>query len=169
MQFWLKTTRAVYNLDARFVAMAFEPVAPLQSSDVALELFLAVHPEDHPGVLATGVLSRRIYAATYKSYIGLRGNRDAAVDRAMKLFDKGWFMDKSTLRLLRIQFSHRGFAHYATRVLGPDEAFATMFYKIVYSNDRSGKDYGAWAFHGDLPVQKTADDGQVLIASEWTR
>ena len=27
----------------------------------------------------------------------------------------------------------------------------------------------AWAFHGDLPLQNSADDGQVLIASEWTR
>ena len=165
MQFGLKTPSSGYDLDARFVAMEIEPVAPLQRPDVALEIFLALHP----GVLGTGVVPRRTYAATRKTYIGLRENRDAAVDRAMQLFDKGGLMERPTLRLLRIQFSHKGFAHYATRVRGPDEAFAPMFYKIIYPNDTSGRDYGAWAFHGDLPLQKSSEDGQVLIACEWTR
>ena len=138
-------------------------------ADGALELFLAVHPDDYPGVVETGVVPRRHYAATHKTYIGLRENRDAAADRAMKLFDKGCPMEKGTLRLLRIQFSYKGFAQYSTRVLGPEEAFAPMLYKIIYPYDKSCKDYGAWAFHGDLPLQQIAEDGQVLIASEWTR
>ena len=169
MQFGLKTPSSGYDLDACFVAMEIVPVAPLQRPDVALELFLAVHPDDHPGVLGTGVVPRRTYAATRKTYIGLREKRDAAVDRAMQLFDKGCSMERPTLRLLRIQFSHKGFAHYATKVRGPDEAFAPMFYKIIYPNDTSGKDYGAWAFHGDLPLQHSDEHGHVLITSEWTR
>ena len=89
MQFGLQTPSCGYDLDARFVAMKIVPVAQLQMPDVALELFLAVHPDDHPGVVGTGVVPRRHYAATRKTYIGLREHRDAAVDRAMQLFDKG--------------------------------------------------------------------------------
>ena len=63
--------------------------APLLMADAAIALFLAVHPDAYPGVLETGLVSRRTYAATRKTYIGLRENRDDAVDRAMKLFDKG--------------------------------------------------------------------------------
>jgi len=33
--------------------------------------------------------------------------------------------------------------------------------------DKSEKDYEAWAFHGDLPLQHITEDGQVLIACEW--
>ena len=78
-------------------------------------------------------------------------------------------MEQGTVLLLRIHFSYKGFAQYATKVLGADEAFAPILYKIIYPYDKSGKDYGAWAFHSDLPLQQSAEDGQVLIASEWTR
>ena len=149
------------------VATAFQPVAPLEAAEVAGEYYLSVHQDDHTDVVKTGFVLLRTYSATRKTYIGLRKDRDAADDRAMQLFDKGSSIEKSTLKLLRIQFSHRGLAHYATKVHGADAAFATMFYKIVYSNDYSGTDYGAWAFHGDLPLQQRAEDGQVLIASEW--
>ena len=140
--------------------------APLLMADAAIELFLAVHPDDYPRIVDTQFVPRRTYAATRKTYIGLRENRDDAVDRAMRLFDKGDPVEQGTVHLLRIQFSYKGFAQYATKVLGADEAFAPILYKITYQP--GGRDWGAWAFHGDLPLQESAEDGQVLIASEWT-
>ena len=137
--------------------------------DGALLFFWAVHPADYQGVVETGFVPRLDYAAEHDTYIGLSQNRDDAVARAMELFDEGSAMETGTILLLRIQFSHKGFAHYATRVLGPEEAFAPMLYKIIYPYDTSGQDYGAWAFHGDLPLQHSAEDGPVLITSEWTR
>ena len=87
---------------------------------------MAIHPDDYPGVVETGLVPRRHYAATHKTYIGLRENRDDAVDRAMRLFDKGDPVEQGTVHLLRIQFSYKGFAQYAFKALGPDEEFAAM-------------------------------------------
>ena len=148
--------------------MEIDTVAPLQMPDGVLVSFLAVHPDDYEGVVETGLVPWLDYAAEHDTYIGLRENGDDAVALTMELFGEGSFMETGPIRLLRIQFSHKGFAYYATRVLGPEEAFAPMLYKIIYPYETSGQDYGAWAFHGDLPLQHSAEDGHVLITSEWT-
>jgi hypothetical protein len=41
------------------VAMDMATDAPLLMADAAIELFLAVHPDDYPGVLETGLVPRR--------------------------------------------------------------------------------------------------------------
>jgi hypothetical protein len=71
------------------------------------------------------------------------------------------------LFLLRSKFSQKGFFKYATKMLGPEDAFSVMLHKITFPGDKANTDYGVWAFHGDLPLHERAEDGQVLIASEW--
>ena len=152
---------------ANVTAMEIANETPLQKPDVASEFFLAVHKDDQLTVERTGIVPRRLCAATNKEYIGLRENAADAVERAVMLMGKNCEIHKGNILLLRIQFSHKGFAQYAFKALGPDEAFAPMLHKILYPNDKSGRDYGAWAFHGDLPLQHKTEDGQVLIACEW--
>jgi hypothetical protein len=147
--------------------MEIESMVSLQMQDVAFEAFLAVHKDDHLTCESTGAVPRRLYSGNHKSYIGLRTDKTAAVERAVMLFGKKCHVQKDTILLLRIQFSYQGFTKYATTTLGYDEAFAPMFYKITYPKDTSGTDYGVWAFHGDLPLHERAEDGQVLIACEW--
>jgi hypothetical protein len=90
-----------------------------------------------------------------------------AVQRANSLFAKTTVVDKSTVFLLRSKFSQKGFVKYATKTLGPEDAYCPMLYKITFPGDTANTDYGVWAFHGDLPLHERAEDGQVLIESEW--
>ena len=152
---------------ANVTAMEIANDTPLHQPDVAPEFFLAVHKDDQLAVEKNGIVPRRLCAATNKEYIGLRENADDAVERAVMLMGKHSEIHKGNILLLRIQFSLKGFAQYAYPALGPDQAFSPMLHKILYPNDKGGRDYGAWAFHGDLPLQHQTPDGQVLIASEW--
>ena len=58
-----------------------------------------------------------------------------------------------------------GFSKYATHVLGADELFRTQLYKIVYPFDGTYEDYGAWAFHGNLPLDEKAENGDALVVT----
>ena len=146
MQSWLQNTRAVCNPNASLIAMevqtvptleaaevadpgskrrrcesplaiAPQPVEPLEAADMAGEWLLTVHPRDTQSTIKDKFVPLRHYAATNKSCIGLRKDAEAADDRAMTLFNEDGTMDRSTLDLLRIQFSHKGFSYYATRNL----------------------------------------------------
>ena len=86
----------------------------LQMQDVAFEAFLAVHKDDHLMCESTGAVPRRLYSGNHKSYIELRTDKTAAVERAVMLFGKKCHVQKDTILLLRIQFSYQGFTKYAT-------------------------------------------------------
>jgi hypothetical protein len=135
--------------------------------DSVFEAYVAVHKEDQALCDEVGAVRRRHYAATHKTYIGLRKNESDAIERAVTLFGNKCAVHKGSFLLLRVQFSSEGFAKYATAMHGPDDSFVPTLYKIVYPRDNSGTDYNAWAFHGDLPLQETAEDGSVLISSKW--
>jgi hypothetical protein len=137
--------------------------------DVALEAYVAVHTEDRKLCDEVGAVRLRHYSATDKTYIGLRQGESEAVERAETLFGKICDVHEDSFQLLRVQFSRLGFAKYTTKVLGPEQSFATMLYKITYMKDKSGTDYKAWAFHGDLPLHETTEDGHVLISSAWMK
>ena len=147
--------------------MEIDTGAVLEKKDVAIEFFLAVHNEDHSTISRSGSVPLRLYSATRKPYIGLRETSEAAVQRAQEIWGKKCSIDKSSLLLLRFQFSYKGFAEFATKAMGYDASFAPVLYKMTYQHDTSGKDYGAWAFHGDVPLQHVSPAGDVLIASEW--
>ena len=76
-------------------------------------------------------------------------------------------MTRKTLLVLRVQFTPEGFAKYAANTRGSEWNFCPMFYKMRYSKNDYDMDRGAWAFHGDLPLEERAENGQVLILSEW--
>ena len=193
MQFGLKYTGEICNLaQLEAAGVALQPSAQL---DVAMALQLSAEldvamppqpqalldPKDVSGIwylASTTWLADDVdrakkarlasFSATTQDYIGLRKDKEEALERGMKLWNKNDDLDKATLKLLRIQFSHKGFSKYANQDLGEKHSFSTMFYKHVYSRDKS-KDYGAWAFHGDLPLEETDADGHWLIVSEWVR
>ena len=134
--------------------------------DVALVAYVAVHKEDRELCEKAGAVRLRHYSATHKAYVGLRAHASHAMERAETLFGKKCAVHKGNFLLLRVQFSSKGVAKYATAMHGPDESFAPTLHKITYPKDSGGTDYGAWAFHGDLPLQQS-EDGHVLISSSW--
>ena len=140
----------------------------IQTQEVAFEAFLAVLKADVATCEQQGVVPLRLYSKYNKTYIGLRKDTTAAVERAGMLLGTKCHVNKDTILLLRIQFSCRGFTKYSTAKLGHDEAFCQMLYKVINPTGYdTSVDSGVWAFHGDLPLQERAEDGQVLIASEW--
>jgi len=159
--------RPVAMLGAAVMAGALQPVAPLEASDIAGQWFLSVHPKDIRNITEANSVPLHVYGATGKAYIGFREDAEAADDRAMQLFRNDGKLARATLHLLKIQFSHKGFSYYATRNLGQDYAFDTMFHKNIYHRDRTGTDYGAWSFHGDLPLVESDEEGNLLIITEW--
>ena len=109
----------------------------------------------------------RIYGATGKTYIGLREAAEAADDRAMRLFRTDGGLARTSLHLLKIRLSHKGFSCYARRNMGAHYFFDTMFHKNIYRGDRTGTDYGAWSWHGDLPLVDFDEQGNLLMITEW--
>jgi hypothetical protein len=140
-------------------------------SNFAFEAYVAVHAEDRKLCDEVNAVRLRHYSATNKTYIGLRKDETDALERAETLFGKICDVDKDSFVLLRVQFSSLGVTKYTTKVLGPEESFASMLHKITYqyTKDNSGIDYNEWAFHGDLPLQETTADGDVLISSTWMK
>ena len=147
-------------------AMPIGPQALLDPKDVSGTWLLAVPPWLVGPVEQDRIARLESFSATTQNYIGLRKSEDEALDRGMKLWNQSGNLNKSTLKLLRIQFSHRGFSKYGNHDLGADHSFSTMFYKNVYTK-YNDKDYGAWCFHGNLPLEEYDDDDQWLIVSEW--
>jgi hypothetical protein len=135
--------------------------------DCAFDAYVAVHMEDQALCDKVGAVRRRHYAATHKTYIGLRRNKSDAIERAATLFGDKCDVHKGSFLLLWVQFSVQGFAKYATATHGPEDSFAPTLHKITYPRDNSGTDYDVWAFHADLPLHETTKDGQVLISSTW--
>ena len=136
---------------------------------VAIEFYLGIHKGDQETIVKHGYVPRRIYTASNKSYISLRVNSAEAMVRAQELFENRCVIDKQTLLMLRIQFTHKGFSHYATSYTTsaePHAPFAPLLYKFMYPTDQE-KDWGAWALHADLPLNQTSENGDVLIACEW--
>lgn len=91
--------------------------------------------------------------------IGLRENVADAVDRTMR---ESGPIDKDTHVVLEITFSPLGLAHYAKMCQGPDYRFRPMLEKVTY---RDAKDWKVWHFHGDLPLQASDEQGNVLITT----
>ena len=115
--------------------------------------------------MQTGEVPLRLYSATRKTYIGIRMSVEDAMERAEMLFGWRTEVSRATYDILSIGFTALGFSTYATEVLGVDDFYKTKLYKMVYSH--SPHDYGAWAFHGSLPLESYAENGDALIVTSW--
>ena len=83
------------------------------------------------------------------------------------LFGNCCGLTSKSLSVLRIQFTSQGFAKYAANTRGSEWNFCPMLYNMYYSTKDYDMDEGAWAFRGDVPLEERAENGQVLILSEW--
>ena len=91
--------------------------------------------------------------------IGLRETLVDAVERTTKISGP---ISKDTHVVLEITFTPLGLAHYAKIYQGCDYGFQPMLQKKTY---RDATDWKAWHFHGDLPLQASDEQGNVLITS----
>ena len=92
--------------------------------------------------------------------IGLRENVVDAVERTTKISGP---ISKDTHVVLEITFTPLGLAHYAIVITASDYGFQPMLQKKTY---RDAKDWKVWHFHGDLPLQASDEQGNVLITSK---
>ena len=131
-----------------------------------LVLYLLIHEHDKDVIDKHGKVPRRIYSAGHKGYISCRTTVPGAVLRTQELFAYTSSPDDSFI-VLRIQFTEKGFCHYATSITTSVVPPGTPFlYKLAYPGDCS-KDWGAWAFHADLPMEDKDENGAVLLKCEW--
>ena len=154
------------------VALFQKPkIAPeiAQKPEIVFQALFAAREHDRHICETTACVPRRIYAGPHKTYLGLRVNTEEAGQRVVKLFGKNCSMSRHSLFTLRVQFTAPGFAKYATTLLGSESNFSSMLHKVVYENDRSGTDWGVWAFHGGLPLCGRAADAQLQIIFEWVQ
>ena len=151
------------------VAMALVLPEPLIETTTcfALDVFLAVHRDDRRVCEDKGEVPLSLYSATQKDYIGLRVSVEGAIERAMKISGHKTQVSKHSYDILSVGFTPLGFSKYATHVLGADSLFRTQLYKIVYPFDGTYKDYGAWAFHGNLALDENAEKGDALVVTSW--
>ena len=148
------------------VAVALMPPDQIDDKDIAGIWLLAVLPEFVRILNESRLASLAMFKATRKNYIGLRRDEEEARLRGMLLWNAMGQLQKSSLKLLRITFSHRGFSKYAHQSLGKDQIYRTKFHKNVEYSDIS-KDWGAWSFYGDLPLEEMDADRHWLIVSNW--
>ena len=119
-------------------------------SEIALHGRLGVHKEDVPAILEGEKIPLQIYSAGEKKYRGLREDKMEAVHRAVQVFGDNCDMSTdNTMVLLSVKFPNRGFVKYAISTLGADQEFDSMLHKNAFGD--TAKDWGVWAFHGDLP------------------
>ena len=82
-----------------------------------------------------------------------------AVERARKIYG---LITKETHVVLEITFSPLGLAHYTKICLGPNYCFQPLLHKKSYRDDT---DWKVWHFHGDLPLQASDAQDNVLITT----
>jgi hypothetical protein len=134
------------------------PTTVVQGSPAALCLYKVVAVTEMSDIEPDGTL--RLQGTGSEQWkIGLRENLADAVERTTRTSGP---INKDTHVVLEITFSPLGLSHYAKICKGPDYRFQPMLQKITY---RDATDWKAWHFHGDLPMQASDDQGNVLITT----
>ena len=131
-----------------------------------LIVYLAVRKEDCEQIERTKKVYVHTYGGPRKCYVGLRESPDDALSRAASVFNGKLPVDKTSFDLLKLRFTEAGVAKYTLTTGNPMSYYSSTLHKLVYPNDTSLTDYGAWAFVGDLPIEETDDHGGVLISYE---
>ena len=108
-----------------------------------------------------------MYARAEEDHIELAMNLPQAVERAMQLLGSSCGLTRQSVLVLRVQFTALGFPKYAAATRGSEWNFCPTLYKRYCWKNHDHMDDGVWAFHADLPLDERADNGQVLVLSEW--
>lgn len=138
--------------------MAQFPTTRVQGSPTGLVVYKLVAMTEIDWIVSDGfVRCQNTGPDSWK--IGLRETIDDAVDRTNKI---SGHCNKGTHGVLRITFTPYGLAHYSNKCAGPNYRFRTMLQKVWYNTD---KDWKAWHFHGDLPLQAEDEHGNLLITT----
>ena len=138
--------------------MSAFPTTVVQGSPAGLLLYKVEAVSELPLIITDGTL-RRQGKGHQQWKIGLRENLADAVDRTTKIFGP---MDKDTHVVLAITFTPLGLAHYGKICQGFDYMFQPMLQKSTY---REETDWKVWHFHGDLPLEASDEQGNVLITT----
>ena len=126
-------------------------MARVNTSTSTLSVFVGIHASMLPDVQKSGVLSPRhvMHAAEGRAWIPMNTHLKCAVDWAIWSCEEMSMTvnhPKNDLFVIKVEFSALGFGHY--------------FLREVLSTRNS---WGAWRFHGDLPVPQVQNtDGQIL-------
>ena len=128
-----------------------------------LSTFVAVHIDHVDDCIASNRLPLG-YPNVSRNYTGLREFPLDAVERA-KMFYAGE-VTKHTHVLLNICFTPAGVAHYTVENAGQTHNFASILSKMTYHKGEP-IDWGVWHFLTDVPLKLEADDGTLLVHSEW--
>ncbi len=76
------------------------------------------------------------------------------------------FVDKNSHAILQVNFSAKGFLHYATFSTGAEHNFELVLIKMVYNKDNE-TDWNVSHFNMDLPLAANGPDGDVWISTVW--
>ena len=139
----------------------------LQTPEVVFEAFVGIHKDDKVTCELLGAVPRRVYARAEEDFIELAMNLPQAAERAMQLFGSSCGLTRQSVLVLRVQFTAQGFSKYAAATRGSEWNFCPTLYKRYCWKNHDHMDDGVWAFHADLPLDERADNGQVLVLSEW--
>ena len=86
-----------------------------------------------------------------KDYIGLRVTPEAAMERYRLTF--GDKVPTTELVMLCVNFTEKGFAHFASDICDASHFFCPRLSKKTFND--STTDWGVWHFVGDLPLTQT--------------
>ena len=113
-------------------------------------LYLVVHQDDVPACERSGCVQVRLVTPG-KDYIGLRVTPEAAMERYRKTF--GDKVPTPELLMLCLNFTEKGFAHFASDICDQAHFFCPRLSKKTFND--SSTDWGVWHFVGDLPLSQT--------------
>ena len=139
----------------------------LQTAEVVFEAFVGIHKDDKVTCELLGAVPRRVYARAEECFIELAMNLPQAAKRAMQFFGSCCGLTRQSVLVLRVQFTAQGFSKYAAATRGSEWNFGPILYKRCCWKNHDHMDDGVWALHADKPLEERADNGQVLVWSEW--
>ena len=122
-------------------------------------LYLVVHQDDFAGFERSGSVQVRMVTPK-KDYIGLRVTPEAAMERYRKTF--GDTVPQPELLMLCLNFTEKGFAHFASDICDQAHFFCPRLSKKVFKD--SSTDWGVWHFVGDLPLHNSE-----MLQVTWNR
>ena len=112
-------------------------------------LYLVVHQDDFAGFERSGSVQVRMVTPK-KDYIGLRETPEEAMKRYRLTF--GDKVPTSELVMLCVNFTEKGFAHFASDICDASHFFCPRLSKKTFND--STTDWGVWHFVGDLPLTR---------------
>jgi hypothetical protein len=139
--------------------MSTFPITVVQGSPAGLCLYKVEAVTKLCHILPEGTLCRQ-GTGSEQWKIGLHEILADAVKHTTKISSP---INKDTHGVLEITFTPLGLAHYGKICQDFDYRFQPMLQKNAY---RDATDWKVWHFHGDLPLQASDENGNVLITTK---